>query len=102
MGLKRKGHKGNICHLFSELFSNEKQNQCLTEDFKDWMVPLNQISTHQVDYLMEAFSSEEIKEVMFNMKPIKSPGPDGIPAVFLQKNWGVIGYDIVLKLQKIS
>lgn len=39
---------------------------------------------------MEPFSQEEIKAAMFSMKPTKSPGPDGISPVFLQKQWNVV------------
>lgn len=43
---------------------------------------------------MKPFSNEDIKVVAFSLKPLKSPGPDGVPPIFFQKYWATVGEDI--------
>lgn len=45
---------------------------------------------HKVDHelsvdLVQPFTKDEIKEALNSMRPIKVPGPDGMPALFFQK-----------------
>lgn len=37
---------------------------------------------------------QEIKEAVFSMKGDKSPGPDGVPPSFFQKEWDLIKDDV--------
>lgn len=41
----------------------------------------------------------EIKNILFNMEPNKSPGPDGFPPSFFQRNWETISSDLVQMIQ---
>lgn len=41
------------------------------------------------------FSKEEIKKVAFSSKTMKSSGPDGVPPAFFQRNWSVVGDEII-------
>jgi hypothetical protein len=43
------------------------------------------------------FSTEEIGDALFQMGPLKAPGPDGFPACFFQRNWEVMRKDIYNK-----
>lgn len=45
--------------------------------------------------LTEPFSEEEISDALFQIRPLKAPGPDGFPARFFQKNWGILKEDVV-------
>lgn len=43
------------------------------------------------------FSSVEIERALKQMGATKAPGPDGLPPIFYQKYWAVIGDDVVSK-----
>lgn len=40
--------------------------------------------------LCAPFSDKEISEAMFQIGPLKAPGPDGFPACFFQRNWATL------------
>ena len=44
--------------------------------------------------LVAPYTSADIKEALFQMFPPEAPGPDGFPAQFSQKNWGVCGDEV--------
>ncbi|XP_074288621.1 uncharacterized protein LOC141613777 [Silene latifolia] len=39
------------------------------------------------------FTAKEVRKAVFQMGPLKSPGPDGIPAIFYQKCWHLVKKD---------
>ncbi|XP_058751474.1 uncharacterized protein LOC131624535 [Vicia villosa] len=40
------------------------------------------------------FSELDVREVIFQMHPTKSPGSNGLPALFFQKYWNIVGSDV--------
>ena len=52
------------------------------------------------DELCREFTDEEIFNAMFQIGPLKAPGPDGFPARFFQRHWAVFKIEItaVVKL----
>lgn len=42
------------------------------------------------DSLCAPFSEEEMSNALFQMGPLKAPGPGGLPARFFQRNWAVL------------
>jgi hypothetical protein len=52
------------------------------------------------DSLMAPFSEKEIGDALFQIGPLKAPGPDGFPARFLQRNWGMLKEDVVAAVQQ--
>ncbi|XP_048498238.1 uncharacterized protein LOC125496736 [Beta vulgaris subsp. vulgaris] len=57
--------------------------------------PIASLSQHHINLLNTPFSEKEIKDACFSASPLKSPGPDGIPPVFFQKNWSIVGQDVI-------
>jgi hypothetical protein len=50
---------------------------------------------------MSSLSEQEISDALFQIGPLKAPGPDGFPARFFQRNWSVIKSDIVRAVQNL-
>ena len=44
--------------------------------------------------LTQKYTKEEIVLVIKSMHPTKALGPDGMPAIFFQKFWNIIGGDV--------
>jgi hypothetical protein len=48
---------------------------------------------------MFSFTEKEISDALFQIGPLKAPGPDGFPTRFLQRNWGLMHDEIVSAVQ---
>ncbi|XP_062013995.1 uncharacterized protein LOC133730414 [Rosa rugosa] len=55
----------------------------------------SRVPAELMDQLNQPFTSGEIEAALKSMNPTKSPGPDGLPAVFYQKFWGIVGQDVL-------
>jgi hypothetical protein len=44
-------------------------------------------------------SPEVIKDILFGMQSLKSPGPDGLPPLFYKKYWKVVGQSVIKAVQ---
>lgn len=49
--------------------------------------------------LCKPFSEEEISNALFQIGPLKAPGPDGFPARFFQRNWGLLKEDVIMAVR---
>ena len=56
---------------------------------------IQQVSAAENEFLTSAFTEEEIRTAIFQMKHNKSPGPDGFPAEFYQFFWDMLKSDLV-------
>lgn len=45
-------------------------------------------------FLASNFTTEEISNAVRGMHPMKAPGEDGLPALFYQHFWHIIGMDV--------
>ena len=46
--------------------------------------------------LIREFKAEEVEQAIQQMVPSKAPGPDGMPPIFYQKYWHVVGSDVII------
>ena len=46
------------------------------------------------DILLRPVTEDEVKIALFQMRPSKAPGSDGMIALFFQKYWHVLSADI--------
>jgi hypothetical protein len=50
--------------------------------------------------LCAPFSEKEIGDALFQIGPLKAPGPDGFPARFMQRNWDIMRHDVTRAVQR--
>ena len=74
-------------------------NLYTSEDNTDPMDILELVSTRvngdMNSELIKSFSDKEIGDALFQIGPLKAPGPDGFPARFFQRNWGDLKEDVI-------
>jgi len=51
--------------------------------------------------LMKQYTDEEVHEAIMQMHPTKAPSPDGMPALFFQHYWHLIGKDVTHFVRQI-
>ncbi|KAL0432445.1 UNVERIFIED_CONTAM: putative mitochondrial protein [Sesamum latifolium] len=45
--------------------------------------------------LLRTFTAAEVTKALFQMAPLKSPGPDGMSPIFFQRFWSIVKNDVV-------
>ncbi|KAL1293347.1 hypothetical protein AAHE18_19G066400 [Arachis hypogaea] len=59
------------------------------------------IDSGKRELLDQEFTAEEVLQALKQMHPTKSPGPDGMPALFYQKMWKTVGNDVTYQVFRI-
>jgi hypothetical protein len=87
---KRRDISRVFLDYYNRLFSSqgsERVEECLS-----FVTP--RVSDEMNSRLLQRFTEDEVRRALFQMHPLKSPGPDGFPAVFYQKYWNIVGRDV--------
>jgi hypothetical protein len=50
--------------------------------------------------LCKPFTDDEIGDALFQIGPLKAPGPDGFPTRFYQRNWDVLKSDVTVAVKQ--
>ncbi|KAL0409776.1 UNVERIFIED_CONTAM: hypothetical protein Sradi_1912000 [Sesamum radiatum] len=45
--------------------------------------------------LTQPYTEAEVTKALYQMAPLKSPGPDGMPPIFFQSFWHIVKQDVV-------
>ncbi|KAL0403939.1 UNVERIFIED_CONTAM: hypothetical protein Sradi_2034700 [Sesamum radiatum] len=91
--------QGIIAQYFRNIFAS---NQPMDSELNGVLSVIQpRVTTEMNRTLVEPFTAVEVKLAVFSMFPLKSPGPDGIPPLFIQKFWPIIGDDISCSVLRI-
>ena len=63
----------------------------------DVLVP--RVTNEMNDRLLVPFYDDEISDALFQIGPLKAPGPDGFPSRFYQRNWGCLKEEIIVAVR---
>ncbi|KAL0355119.1 UNVERIFIED_CONTAM: hypothetical protein Sradi_3958800 [Sesamum radiatum] len=55
----------------------------------------NKVDEKMNNDMLQPYTEEEVQKAVFQMAPLKSPGPDGIPPIFYQFYWSYIKSDVL-------
>ena len=79
-----------IVDFYQTLFTS-----CNPSNFKEVIETIPHVITDEMnDILMAEFHIEEVEVALKQMAPLKSPGPDGIPPLFYQSYWSLLGSNV--------
>lgn len=82
-----------ITSYFGGLFHSSNPSLAMIEEVLE--VVERRVTPEMNDQISRHFSSDEVTFALSQMAPLKSPGPDSLPALFFQKYWHLLGSDII-------
>ncbi|XP_074314348.1 uncharacterized protein LOC141649561 [Silene latifolia] len=89
-----------IQKAFIEYYHNLLGSSKETKKIHKRIISLGPVCTaDQWNCLRKPVSGEEIKDALFSIPDIKSPGPDGYTSKFFKDSWGEIGKDVISAVQ---
>uniref|UniRef100_A0A803Q1F8 Reverse transcriptase domain-containing protein n=1 Tax=Cannabis sativa TaxID=3483 RepID=A0A803Q1F8_CANSA len=81
-----------VVNYFTKLFS-KSNHRVEIRDILVGCVP-NRISNEENRLLLQPFDEQDVKSAMFQIHPLKAPGKDGLPGLFFQKHWDLVGKEV--------
>lgn len=85
-----------VCDYFTNLFAAP-----IDSDYNpviNFVKPM--VNDEDNAFLIRPFEAAEFKDAIFDMKPDKAPGPDGLNPAFYQRYWKLIGDDLFAESMK--
>lgn len=100
MGVRGRWFKVLVQDYFSDLFQSELAREVSNVSRYFYHIK-TKLSDQAVGVLSAPFSEMEVKAAVFQLAPIKAPGPDGFSAVFYQKCWHILKTELSQKICKM-
>ncbi|XP_062020783.1 uncharacterized protein LOC133737191 [Rosa rugosa] len=91
------GIESVVLHYFSKMFTAGVVDYGHMKSVIELLQP--RVTASMNAELCAPYTAVEIKDALFQMYPTKAPGPDGMPPLFFQKYWDVVGSDVVVAVQ---
>ena len=83
--------EGIVLEFYQALFTSQN-----SENFDEILAQIPRVVTNEMNNdLMVEFQKEEVETALKQMAPLKSPGLDGMPPIFYQHYWSLVGNDVV-------
>ena len=80
-----------VLNYFSSIYQSDNPSQ-----FSPVIDAIEKRVTDEMnDFLLKEFQPDEVQLALHQMHPTKSPGPDGMPPLFFQKYWSIVGQDVI-------
>lgn len=106
-GRRRKNTIHSLATAAGMCYSHEDKESALFQHFSNHFGPpgarectLNWdelgITRHDLSFLEEMFTEDEVLTVVKEIAGDRAPGPDGFIGVFLKSSWGMIKHDVML------
>ncbi|KAL0313072.1 UNVERIFIED_CONTAM: hypothetical protein Sradi_5706500 [Sesamum radiatum] len=87
------GEQEVLLGYFPNIFARSTTSDRIHEEVLNTVRP--KVTAEMNEALIQPFTEHEVRSALFGMSPLKSPGPDGMPPLFYQKFWYVIGSDVI-------
>jgi hypothetical protein len=62
---------------------------------------IGHVTAEMNDTLCAPFSEKEISDALFQIGPLKAPGPDGMPSIFFKRFWSTVGDQVTKEVLKV-
>ena len=85
----------HVVSNFQQLFTEEEA--CCPLDLENLIN--SSISMVKNAHLCQLPSPDEIRDTVFSMQSLKSPGPDGLSPLFYKKYWHIVGQSVTTAIQ---
>ncbi|XP_060974235.1 uncharacterized protein LOC133039370 [Cannabis sativa] len=81
---------------FKELFTSGRPS--IDDTFDELFI--KRVDNIANENFVKVPSEKEVKEVVFDLHPLKAPGPDGFSGCFFRKYWDIVGANLVASVQE--
>ena len=79
-----------VVDFYQDLFTSSNPT-----NFETILEQIPHVVTEEMNSeLMKEFLTQEVEVALKKMAPLKSPGPDGMPPIFHQNYWSLVGNDV--------